>query len=196
MGRIPKLVKERALKELQEQKREQKGTSKQNDEEIGRESSCSSVSDRSIENYDPNTTGIGSEHPAFDFEHESICMMITDDIVSQNSPTQQHGDFNIISTSNNVEKSSMPTLTIELDQGKTCSDRSESLLIHRTQAPSFLPDDFTVDETSGVPTMTTGHLRPDMLILLESMGTKLNHTQTYSSIELNNQEFEYVQYVG
>lgn len=55
MGRIPKLVKERALRE-QQMKQEAAiiEPNERSDEVHARESSCSSLSDRSIENYDPN----------------------------------------------------------------------------------------------------------------------------------------------
>ncbi|CAF5075709.1 unnamed protein product, partial [Rotaria magnacalcarata] len=59
MGRIPKLVKERALLEQKEQQMKQEAGltehSERSDGGHARESPCSSLSDRSIENYDPNT---------------------------------------------------------------------------------------------------------------------------------------------
>ena len=60
MGRIPKLVKERALKELKEQQMKKEAALSQTNEPNGRESSCSSLSDRSIENYDPNPMETGA----------------------------------------------------------------------------------------------------------------------------------------
>ncbi|CAF4460267.1 unnamed protein product [Rotaria sp. Silwood2] len=64
MGRIPKLVKERALLEQKEQQMRQEATltesNERADEENIRDSSCSSLSDRSsIENYDPNVMETG-----------------------------------------------------------------------------------------------------------------------------------------
>jgi hypothetical protein len=63
MGRIPKLVKERALREQQEQQIRKETTStesnERSDEGHARESPCSSLSDRSIENYDPNVMETG-----------------------------------------------------------------------------------------------------------------------------------------
>jgi hypothetical protein len=60
MGRIPKLVKEKALKEQQmRQEAALNEASERSDEVHARESSCSSLSDRSIENYDPNAMKIG-----------------------------------------------------------------------------------------------------------------------------------------
>lgn len=56
MGRIPKLVKERALREFREQQMKKKSGSI---EGHGRESTCSSLSDRSVENYDPNPMETG-----------------------------------------------------------------------------------------------------------------------------------------
>jgi len=59
MGRIPKLVKERALKELKEQQMKEEAALVVATEGHVRESSCSSVSDGSIENYDPNLMETG-----------------------------------------------------------------------------------------------------------------------------------------
>lgn len=66
MGRIPKLVKERALRELKEKEmREQAAVANETHERSAdvhlRESSCSSLSDQSLENYDPHTRGKGKE---------------------------------------------------------------------------------------------------------------------------------------
>lgn len=61
MGRIPKLVKERALREqLEQELKQEKSKITVTDEGRAREYSCSSsASDRSVENYDPikNDTG-------------------------------------------------------------------------------------------------------------------------------------------
>ena len=65
MGRIPKLVKERALLEQKEQQMRQESapvdTTERSEEMNARESSCSSLSDRSIENYDPNIMETGEQ---------------------------------------------------------------------------------------------------------------------------------------
>ncbi len=67
MGRIPKLVKERALREQKEQQMRQEAAlnepNERADEVHARESSCSSLSDRSIENYDPDIMEIGKKNP-------------------------------------------------------------------------------------------------------------------------------------
>jgi hypothetical protein len=57
MGRIPKLVKERALREQREQQMKEEAA--RTGEEHAREASCSSTSDGSIENYDPDTMPAG-----------------------------------------------------------------------------------------------------------------------------------------
>ena len=66
MGRIPKLVKERALRELKEKEMREQATAgnethERSDDVHLRESSCSSLSDRSIENYDPNIRDKGKQ---------------------------------------------------------------------------------------------------------------------------------------
>jgi hypothetical protein len=72
MGRIPKLVKERALKELKEQKMKEEAALVEATEDHVRESSCSSLSDRSIENYDPNTMETGIKKSKFFFKNNLI----------------------------------------------------------------------------------------------------------------------------
>lgn len=67
MGRIPKLVKERALLEQKEQQMRQEAAkmvegSEGSDEVPARESSCSSLSDRSIENYEPGSMETGKNN--------------------------------------------------------------------------------------------------------------------------------------
>ncbi len=66
MGRIPKLVKERALREQKEEQMRQEAAltepNERTDEVHARESSCSSLSDRSIENYDPNAMETGKRN--------------------------------------------------------------------------------------------------------------------------------------
>ena len=59
MGRIPKLVKERALKELKEQQMKEEAALAESNDGHPRTASCSSLSDRSIENYDPNAMETG-----------------------------------------------------------------------------------------------------------------------------------------
>jgi hypothetical protein len=67
MGRIPKLVKERALKELKEQKMKEEAALSEPNDTHPRASSCSSSSDRSVENYDPNTMETGNTMNSFFF---------------------------------------------------------------------------------------------------------------------------------
>ena len=65
MGRIPKLVKERALKELKEQKTKET-TSSETSEIQTNALSCSS-SDRSIDNDDSNTMETGMDRCVVNF---------------------------------------------------------------------------------------------------------------------------------
>ena len=60
MGRIPKVVKERAWKDLREQKQMKKEIDLTETKQANRRvSPCSSLSDRSIENYDPHKLQTG-----------------------------------------------------------------------------------------------------------------------------------------
>jgi hypothetical protein len=73
MGRIPKLVKERALREQKEEQMRREaavaGPSDGSDGALARELSCSSMSDRSIENDDPNAMETGKKYK---FNHHVI----------------------------------------------------------------------------------------------------------------------------
>jgi hypothetical protein len=66
MGRIPKLVKEKALREQKEQQMKQETpineTNERSNQVHARDSSCSSLSDRSIENYDPDAMEAGEKN--------------------------------------------------------------------------------------------------------------------------------------
>jgi hypothetical protein len=65
MGRIPKLVKERALKELKEQQMKEEAAVAGANEVNGGESSYSFVSDQSVENDDPNAMETGKKKSFF-----------------------------------------------------------------------------------------------------------------------------------
>ena len=74
MGRIPKLVKERALREQREKQMKEEGaraeTRDQTGEEQTREASCSSTSDGGIENFDPDSMPAGKRVRAIELGKE------------------------------------------------------------------------------------------------------------------------------
>lgn len=170
MGRIPKLVKERALKELKEQQMKKEAAKHQTNETHGRESSCSALSDRSVENYDPNP-------------------METDFV---ESPIQREGDVSMTNV-HLVEfipkSSSSSNLTCESDE------KIISPTFHRTKYENYLPEDFTVDETDGVAPLATGYLSEEMLCYVRALANKLSHTHNNALVQLDDEEFQLIRYL-
>lgn len=86
MGRIPKLVKERALRELKEKQMRQEASlievNERADEVHARESSCSSLSDQSTENCDPDIMELGERR-------DSVPRLLTD----EDRELQREGDM-------------------------------------------------------------------------------------------------------
>lgn len=157
MGRIPKLVKERALQELKEQqmKEEEKVTTV--NEACIRTASCSSISDRSVENYDPNA-------------------METDYLERDTSPFLQ---------SNNRT----PKKSIE----KSIPESKEDKETVQTNQATYLPDDFSFDESEGLIDQSTGLLKSDLLKTAEVLAAK-SHSNSFC--DLNDDETVLVRYLA
>ncbi|UJR22545.1 hypothetical protein I4U23_025594 [Adineta vaga] len=188
MGRIPKLVKERALKELKEQKMKEEATLAEVTEGHVLESSCSSISDRSVENYDPN-------------------IMETDCIESELYPVQRQNDLTN-SYSNDNYKKKLPNHSFEspnqsdsaqnnkpISSTSNTSEPRKSSLIYRTKYPTFLPDDFTADETEGLTIQPTGLLSDDVFQHVKTISSKLFADQSSLAIELTKEELIFIQYL-
>ncbi|CAF0895411.1 unnamed protein product [Adineta steineri] len=187
MGRIPKLVKERALKELKEQKMKEEAALAEANEGHARESSCSSISDRSIENYDPNAMEI-------------------DCLEFQISPIQRHNDnydrklSNQTSILNDNQQLITESKCLQHNDmiNKTTSNNSEqkkSQFIYRTKYQNFLPDDFTADETDGLNLQSTGLLKPDLFQHVKTIANKLSMDQPNFFVELTEDESIFIRYL-
>lgn len=170
MGRIPKLVKERALKELKEQqmKQEEEEAAAENETHI-RTASCSSTSDRSVENYDPNAMETGRK--SFDFKKckKYIFVSLEIDFVERETPPFTQSNDRTIKKS--VEKS------IREMKEETSTAATESAF-----GPIYLPDDFTFNESEGLTEQITGFLKPDLLQTAEGLAVK---SQLNSFCDLN-----------
>ncbi|CAF1046874.1 unnamed protein product [Adineta ricciae] len=194
MGRIPKLVKERALIELKEQQTKEAALSGAN-EDHARESSCSSLSDRSIENYDPNA-------------------MDTDYLESEPSPLQRRAGLGQSYTNDNYQKKLanssfiLPNQPINSKVQSDVSQRSETVALpsndselrknpffYRTKYPTFLPDDFTVDETEGLTMQTSGLLSDDAFKHVVTIRNKLRADQLSFLVQLNEGETVFIRYI-
>ncbi|CAF3634903.1 unnamed protein product [Rotaria sordida] len=207
MGRIPKLVKERALKELKEQKLKEAAALAKANGVHGRESSCSSLSDHTLENYDPNT-------------------METDSLDSQVSSIQRNSDLTNTYTSDNFEKkltspspmdddqvqvlNKVRPSTVELNSSQSQSDNSINItsqstsknqekentqIVYRTKYSTFLPADFTVDETDDSSEQTIGLLSNEELQYAQTVANKLSTNPSNLVIELNENEAKFIGYL-
>jgi hypothetical protein len=78
---------------------------------------------------------------------------------------------------------------------QTTSDSREqrnTQIIYRTKSPSFLPDDFTVDETEGLTMQSTGLLSQDVFTHVKTIANKLSTTQSNLVVDLNEDETEFI----
>ena len=63
---------------------------------------------------------------------------------------------------------------------------------YQTKYPTFLPDDFTVDETDSLAKLPTGMLTNEALKHLQTMANKLDDNPTYSMIKLTENEVAFI----
>ena len=180
MGRIPKLVKERALREVKEQQMKKEAAKHQTNESHGRESSCSALSDRSVENYDPNPMETGEYNISFRCIVTLERMSYIDFV---ESPIQRQGD---VSLTNVHLVSSSPPFAYESDE------KSVSPFVHHSKFPNYLSEDFTVDECDGVIPLATGYLSDEMLRHVRALSNKLSHTHNQALVQLDEEEFQLI----
>lgn len=208
MGRIPKLVKERALKELKEQKTKEAALAGANEGHV-RETSCSSLSDRSVENYDPNPMETGKRNTrCFAFRSKFTDL---DYLESESSPVQRRADLGQSYTNDNYEKKlanssfilpnppsntkAQSDISQRGETGSLPSNNSElrkSPLIYRTNYPTFLPDDFTVDETEGLTMQPSGLLSDEAFKHVITISNKLRVDPLSFRIQLNEEEIIFI----
>lgn len=218
MGRIPKLVKERALKELKEQQMREEAALAVAKEAHGRESSCSSASDRSVENYDPDRMEIGTVNMFFRPSQRSGARLLgcTEQRMSPASQSSElHMSYGSVgrdsksSTRSPIPPSYNSTSSSSSSQhamgqsnhssyglaaASTSHNASNTVenrtcrLLYRTNYPTFLPDDFTADETDGVTMESTGLLTDDAFRNVKSIAMKLRTAQATSLVMLTEEE--------
>lgn len=188
MGRIPKLVKERALKELKEQKMKEEAALAEANEGHARESSCSSLSDGNIENYDPNTMETGMQKKTKTCFSILIIILI-DSMEDRISPVQRHGDLTHNIEKNNSEQESVLNVS---HSSSNSQEKRNTLFKYRTKYPTFLPDDFTVDETDGLVQQTTGLLTNDVFNHVKTISKKLSVNQSSLAVELDENEITFI----
>ncbi|CAF4274305.1 unnamed protein product [Rotaria socialis] len=204
MGRIPKLVKERALKELQEQKT--KGTTS-NGEINGMQAntlSCSS-SDRSIDNDDSNTMetdSIEAQVPSVPMQDDSsnTCAKFEVEINSSSSGSIDDHQIDVLNSSfNSTVESHLPAYNSlpDMKSKTSANDREDEIkqFTYRTKYPTFLPNDFTVDETDGLSQLATGLLNNEELQYVKAIANKLGRNSLNLDTRLNDEEARFIRYL-
>jgi hypothetical protein len=97
-------------------------------------------------------------------------LSFSDDIVAQVSPVQRQGDL---------------TIRFQQDRG---SVKQWSWPSYGISNRSFLPVDFTVDETLGVPFQASNLLSQEMLDRLCSIANHVHHHAAISRVELDSEQ--------
>jgi hypothetical protein len=102
----------------------------------------------------------------------------------QVSPIQRYGDLANTYTSDHLKEnisSNLPNVDHPVENKNTS-------ITYRTKYPTFLPDDFTANESEGITEQTTGLLKDEVLKHVKTIANKLNANQSNSLVELNEDE--------
>lgn len=181
MGRIPKVVKERALRELKEQQRREELAERQIHEQPngihGQDSSCSSLSDRSIENYDPSfiDTDYADKHNY-------------DTQLSQ--PDSYHYSNQFVKHS--VQLSNLAEHNFNLHY----YSQSQSYHQHQPIDPRiYLPTDFTLDETRDLTEHATDPLSHEVFQRIHAISTKLSQNKNNLHIQLTEDQLIFIRFL-
>ncbi len=115
----------------------------------------------------------------------------------QISPIQRNGDLtNTHTNDNNNNKKNLPSNSLDNNNNNNNNNHSiekrNSSIIFQTKYPTFLPDDFTVDETDGVTLQSTGLLNDADFKHVKTIGNKLNINQSNLHIQLNEDEITFI----
>ncbi|CAM4747568.1 unnamed protein product [Rotaria magnacalcarata] len=211
MGRIPKLVKERALLEQKEQQMKQEAGltehSERSDGGHARESPCSSLSDRSIENYDPNTM----ETDLIDMQVSAMrrnCQ--SSKIYLNNSSSQQNSS---LYNDRFINRSAIPSTISECDlssnlncnrnqnqtqnqsQNQNQNQNQNSPFIYQTRFPTYLPNDFTLDETDGLMEHPTGILTDELFRHVQNISNKLSQNKSTLIFQITDDELRFLRFL-
>ena len=166
MGRIPKLVKERALREQREQELKEKATENPPDEGRARESSCSSsTSDRSVENYDPIKMETGRN------ERKGISVLL------------------------NPSRLETAKLSLNNDDEKNSNEQSNLKHIAKKKKPDLLPEDFIIDETIDLPALNVEPLPRPSLELMRSLAEQIRGNPTNVSLKLTDEQTNLIEFI-
>lgn len=114
-----------------------------------------------------------------------------DFIEYQTSPVQRNTDLSTTYTNDHLKKTLPP---ISADTSSSVAEDYSSMF-YRTKYPTFLPADFTVNESEGVTLQSTGHLNPDLLQHVKTIAKKINANQSNLFALLGEDETKLIRYV-
>jgi hypothetical protein len=109
----------------------------------------------------------------------------------QVSPIQRYGDLANTYTSDHLKEnisSNLPNVDHPVENKNTS-------ITYRTKYPTFLPDDFTANESEGITEQTTGLLKDEVLKHVKTIANKVNANQSNSLVELNEDETTLIRYL-
>ncbi|CAF3437133.1 unnamed protein product [Rotaria socialis] len=201
MGRIPKLVKERALLEQKEQQmRQEAGLTEHSERSDGghaRESSCSSLSDRSIENYDPNTVEadlMDMQVSAMRRNCQSSKIYLNNSSSQQNSSLYNDRIINRSAIPSNISERDLSS-NLSCNQNQNQNQNQKSPFIYQTRFPTYLPNDFTLDETDGLMEHPTGNLTDELFRHVYNISNKLSQNKSTLSSQITDDELRFLRFI-
>jgi len=104
------------------------------------------------------------------------------------SPVQRNGDLTNTYTNDNFKKK----LSSNSSDVNHSIEKENPLIKYRTKHPTFLPDDFTGDETDGLTEQSSGCLNDDLLKHVKTIGNKLNFNRSNLFIQLTEDETTFI----
>jgi len=104
------------------------------------------------------------------------------------SPVQRNGDL-----THTIEKNTSNNYVLnDIHSSSNNQGKQNTLFKYRTKYPTFLPDDFTVDETDGLIQQPTGLLSNDAFRHVEMISNKLTMNQSSVVVELTEDEITFI----
>lgn len=125
-------------------------------------------------------------------ESESKSPSINESI--NDHPVERSSNSNISTVKSNLpQSSSNNSMNMKSKQPLFNDQEKENKQFkYRTKYPSFLPSDFTVDETDGVHELPTGFLNTQELHYLKTIAYKLNRNPLMPTMKLTDEEARFI----
>lgn len=118
----------------------------------------------------------------------------------QVSPIRRHSESTkIYSTPNNsllyndqILKRSVNLCEHDVNSPLNHNQKKNQSMIYRTKYPTFLPDNFTLDETVGVIEHSTGPLSNEIFKHLHTISNKLSQNKSNLLVQLTEDELTFI----